>query len=351
MFILPFSNPVLASLLGDEKIAEYFSDAKAIERLILFEKSLVRAFAETGQITSIARDIVIQALHSIDPDIDRLRMAIEQDGTAVPELLRAVRKFLPRTHHDALHIGATSQDLIDTALSLTLQDVNSEIELRLGAVSSTLQSLASKFGDSEIMGRTRMQDAQPIPFSERVSGWQLQFELHSKQLKSHRKSVEILQLGGPVGDRSSFGDKAASISVLMAKDLGLSEPGCAWHSQRSHLANYASWLTTLSTIAAKTGQDCVLMAQMGEIVFSSAGGSSAMPHKRNPVAAEILITLGRFNATLVSGMQHSVIHEQERSGSAWTLEWMILPQMCVAAGASLRKMIQMLNSIQSVGGN
>jgi 3-carboxy-cis,cis-muconate cycloisomerase len=98
------------------------------------------------------------------------------------------------------------------------------------------------------------------------------------------------------------------------------------------------------------GQDIALMAQseVGEIRLASGGGSSAMPHKHNPIGAEILVTLARFNATLVSGMHHALVHENERSGAAWTLEWMLLPQMAVATASALRTASELLDGLEFV---
>jgi 3-carboxy-cis,cis-muconate cycloisomerase len=124
----------------------------------------------------------------------------------------------------------------------------------------------------------------------------------------------------------------------LAEGLGLGLPERPWHADRTRLAEIAVWLAGLSGSLGKIGQDVALMAQneIAEIRLAGGGGSSAMPHKENPVGAETLVTLARFSATQVSGMHHALIAEQERSGAAWTLEWMLLPPLAVAAGAGLR---------------
>jgi 3-carboxy-cis,cis-muconate cycloisomerase len=124
----------------------------------------------------------------------------------------------------------------------------------------------------------------------------------------------------------------------MADALGLAAVPHPRHSERDGVVVLADWLSLVTGGLGKMGADIALMAQseVGEIRIKSGGGSSAMPHKVNPVGAEILVTLARFNATLVSGIHQALVHENERSGSAWTLEWMLLPQMAVAVGAALR---------------
>jgi 3-carboxy-cis,cis-muconate cycloisomerase len=133
----------------------------------------------------------------------------------------------------------------------------------------------------------------------------------------------------------------------MAQRLNLGLVPRARHSERDGQVELADWLSLVTGSLGKIGADVALAAQseVGEIRLKSGGGSSAMPHKVNPVGAEALVTLARFNATLVSGMHQALVHENERSGVAWTLEWMLLPQMAVAAGASLRTAIGLLHQI------
>lgn len=115
------------------------------------------------------------------------------------------------------------------------------------------------------------------------------------------------------------------------------------------IAEFGGLLSLMSGSLGKIGQDLSLMASAGTALIGGGGGSSAMPHKRNPVKAEVLVTLARFNAVQLSGLHQSMLHEQERSGSAWTLEWMILPQMAVATGSALRTAAEVLGSIERMG--
>ena len=345
MFVHPVSHSLLSSLLSDEVIEEYFSDTSAVNNLIKIEKSLTTALIQAKLIPFNAGNAIRYALSNYQPDINKLRSGIARDGTPLPAFLREIRYMIPNQHHHALHYGATSQDIIDTALALTLKAVNVEFDARIRSLTVPLNKMIKHSKNHQIMGRTRMQNARYIMFSDRLSGWLREIKQQFKQFNVIRNAVEILQLGGPVGDGSTFNNNTELMLETMAKELRLKKPVGVWHCYRTNLANYASWLTALTGILAKIGLDCALMAQMGEMTFIDAGGSSSMPYKSNPIAAETLVALGRFNATLVSGMQHAVIHEQERSGAAWTLEWMILPQLCVATGASLRSTERLMNTM------
>jgi 3-carboxy-cis,cis-muconate cycloisomerase len=129
-----------------------------------------------------------------------------------------------------------------------------------------------------------------------------------------------------------------AVADAMAEILGLGY-GPSWHSQRDRIGEFAALLSLISGTLGKIGQDVALMVQneVGEVRLASGGGSSAMPHKSNPVQAELLVTLARYNAGLLGTLHQALVHENERSGSAWTLEWIILPQMVVATAAGLNK--------------
>jgi 3-carboxy-cis,cis-muconate cycloisomerase len=172
---------------------------------------------------------------------------------------------------------------------------------------------------------------------------------HRDRISTLENEVAILHFGGAVGSLDKLGDKGVGVARRLATKLGLRAILRARHSERDGQAALASWLSLVTGALGKMGQDIALMAQteMGEIrLASGGGGSSALPHKVNPVGAEMLVTLARFNATMVSGMHQSLVHENERSGAAWTLEWMLLPQMVVATGAATRTAKALLESHQ-----
>ncbi|TIV46791.1 MAG: 3-carboxy-cis,cis-muconate cycloisomerase, partial [Mesorhizobium sp.] len=140
-----------------------------------------------------------------------------------------------------------------------------------------------------------------------------------------------------------------AVRAALAAKLGLADAP-QWHSQRDALAEFAGWLSLVAGSLGKFGQDIALMAQgESDIKLAGAGGSSAMPHKQNPVKAEALVALARFSATQLSGVHQALVHEQERSGAAWTLEWLILPQMVVATAAALRLAAELAGRIESIG--
>jgi 3-carboxy-cis,cis-muconate cycloisomerase len=159
-----------------------------------------------------------------------------------------------------------------------------------------------------------------------------------------------LQYAGPIGDLDILGDKADAVCLALAEKLGLNHYGGSWQVERSPITDIANMLTRITTATAKIGSDICLMVQDGiDHVKLDGGKSSSMPHKINPVNAELLISLARHNATLLGGVGQASLHENERSGAGWTLEWITLPQMLFATGASLNASLRLLHSIRKVG--
>jgi 3-carboxy-cis,cis-muconate cycloisomerase len=341
---------LLSGLLGDEEFAALFEPAAELAEMVQFEVALARAEGAVGVIPTNAADRIAEQLQSFRPKLAAIRKATARDGTTGPEFVRQIRAHVGKDVADYVHVGATSQDIVDTSLILRLKVVADLSAQRLTAIIDALEHLSSRFGAHELMGRTRMQDALPIAVGARVESWSLPLARHLERLEQLRPRLLVLQFGGPVGTLGELGNKGRKVASRMARDLGLGLPAKSWHAQRDGLAEFASWLSLVTGTLGKMGQDVALMAQAkGEIELSGAGGSSAMAHKRNPVKAEVLVALARHNAGLLAGMHQALVSENERSGAAWTLEWLTLPQMVVVTGAALRTAIELIASIRSMG--
>lgn len=335
MFAHPLTQTELSGLFGDPEIEQLFTSEAMLNRMVRFEAALTSALGEAGFASKSCVEHTLKAIAGATLDVSKIREAAGRDGVVVPELVRQLRGQIVSEHAGEFHKGATSQDLVDTALAMALKDANALFDSRIRSAISALGDLHRIAGSRALKGRTRMQEAVQITAADRIDAWTRPLAKAADAFPEIRKEVEVLQFGGPVGDRGKLGSRSGEVAGMVAHELGLAEPGFAWHSDRARLADYASWCSALTGSLAKIGQDLALMAQMGEVEFKGGGTSSAMPHKSNPVGAETMVALGRFNAVLLPGMHHALVHEQERSGAAWALEWMVLPQMCVATGAAL----------------
>lgn len=349
MSLSPFDHPVLSGLFGDPEIAGHFSVGADIAAMARFEVELAAAEAECGVISAEAGAAIAQLVCDFVPDLEELRAGVGRDGVVAPELVRQMRKALSGEAAKALHLGATSQDVIDTSLVLRLKPICSILDRRLAVLEAKLDDLAVRFGEHPVMARTRMQDALEIIIADRVADWKLPLIRHRERLAQILPRLLVLQFGGAVGTLDKLGKDGPRVADLLAERLGLGIPKKSWHNQRDVVVEFASWLSLLSGSLGKIGQDFALMAQDGDIILSGGGGSSAMPHKSNPVAAEMLVSLARYMAGALGTIAPAMVHEQERSGAAWTLEWLVLPQMVGATGSGLLLAERLFDSVEQMG--
>jgi len=351
MSVSPFNHAWLSGLLGDDDLALQFAPEAEHEEMVYFEEALAAAEGAEGIIPANSAEYIAEHIGGFGADFEAIAAATARDGVVVPEFVRQLREFIGTPHSQYIHFGATSQDLIDTSLVLRLRPVLTEFQSRIEKLATALGQLDRQFGDREIMGRTRMQDALPIHVRDRIAAWRGPLLRDLDRLEELSPRFLVLQFGGAAGTLDKLGDKAHAVATRIAEKLDLSLPDHSWHSQRDNIVELADWLSLVSGSLGKFGADIALMAQnrIDEIALEGTGGSSAMAHKSNPVAAETLVTLAHFNAALVGGMHQALVHEQERSGSAWPLEWLILPQMVMATAAGLRTASTLCTQITRVG--
>jgi 3-carboxy-cis,cis-muconate cycloisomerase len=348
MSVSVFDHPWLSALLGDEEVARHFSVEAELRTMHEFEVALAMAEAELGIIPMESAQAIAAAAIKFEPELQVLAAGTARDGVAVPEWIGQLRRAVGDPHGKHVHFGSTSQDVLDTGLILRLKPVLEILAARLNAFDLRLADLARDHGALPLMGRTRMQRALTITWADKIAAWRAPLTRDHKRLQELKPRLLVVQFGGPVGTLERFGDKGPSVAAALASRLDLAIPAGSWHNARDTLAELAGWLSLLTGSLGKIGQDVVLMAQneIAEVTVRGGGRSSAMPHKENPVLAETLVALARFNATQLSGMHHALVHEQERSGTTWTLEWMLLPPMVVAAGAALMRGLTLLDALQ-----
>lgn len=338
---------LLSALAGDTEVEALLADDAQLAAMLLVERALADASADAGWISPEAAAAIATATETFAPDWPGLTAGMAQDGVVVPALVKQLRDALPEAHRAALHKGATSQDVIDTALMLQLAKVLDLYDTRLAALLDRLRELTEQSGSRPLMAHTRMQVALPTTWGAKLNAWSEPLQRQLRAFAALRRPLLVVQLGGPVGDRGSFEGKGDAIAIGLARrlDLGLSTP---WHSTRDPIVGLGNLLALVSGSLGKLGADIALLAQteVAAIRLEGGGSSSAMAHKSNPVNAEVLVALARFNAGLAGTLQQAMVHENERSGAAWTLEWLTLPSMLVTTGASLRLAGDLLDQVR-----
>jgi 3-carboxy-cis,cis-muconate cycloisomerase len=333
-----FTGPLLDALVGDEEVAACFSNEAELAAMLRVEAALAEAENIAGIVPQTASDAIRRICDNLQPDWRAMAEGLARDGVVVPALVRQLREALDEPHARYVHWGATSQDIVDSGLMLRLKDVLAILLRRLDILLTTLEELKACDGSVVLMAHTRMQQALRFTAADKLDSWIAPLRRHRERLLELRSNLLVIQLGGPVGTRAEFGDKGDAVAAEFARLLDLS-PAPAWHAQRDRLAAFGAFLSLLSGTLGKIGQDIALLAQneVASVRLAAGGSSSAMAHKSNPVGAEVLVALARFNAGLVGTLHQAQVHENERSGAAWTLEWMVLPRMAITTAAGLRK--------------
>ncbi len=344
------NSSLLAPLVGDVEIAALFDAPADHAAMLAFERELAAAQATLGLMpTDLARALEQALVAAKDlPDLQLADLELVRDGLAAPAWVEALRERLAPELRAHFHAGVTSQDLVDSSLMLRAKQAFALLAARLAALRERLERLSAHYGERRLDGRTRLQRAQPIRVADRLAVWQQGLAGAAERIAALDFPV---QLGGPVGTLASFGSHGNALRAALAQRLELSDPGLCWHAAREPVVHLAEAASALTGALGKLGLDAGLMAQNGidELTLVDGGRSSSMAHKRNPVQAEILVALARHNAGLLGSAHQTLLHEQERSGAAWTLEWLTLPPMIVGAGAATRHAARLLDSIDRLG--
>ncbi|GGB12646.1 3-carboxy-cis,cis-muconate cycloisomerase [Brucella endophytica] len=347
MSISVFEHPFLAGLFGqDEEIAGLFTASADIAAMLRFEAVLANAQASLGLIPAEAANRIANAAGTFAPDMVALQRATTRDGVILPSLMSQLRDDVGVEFASHVHFGATSQDAIDTSLVIRLKRVSQILSDRIQQLCGKLGRLDARFGNNGLTAHTRMQPAIPTRVADRIASWRAPLEDYQERLAALHFPV---QFGGAAGTLEKLGNQGARLRKELAKQLDLIDKP-QWHNQRAFIADFGNLLSLISGSLGKFGQDIALAAQIGtELSLAGGGGSSAMPHKQNPVMAEVLVSLARFNSVHISGLHQAMVHEQERSGSAWMLEWMILPQMVATTGGALNLALALADNVVCIG--
>ncbi len=321
--------------------AAEISDVALAKAMVEVEAALLGVLADLDLAPREAADELAEAFASghLVLDLDELGRATGEQGTPVPGLLRALRLQLSDTASAHLHTGATSQDVIDTAMMLVARRALERTTADLAAAADTCAALAERHRATIVPGRTLLQQALPVTFGLKAADWLSGLDGVRADLTAIRENDLAVQFGGAVGTRASLGDRGLEVAVALAERLDLAAPELPWHTIRLRPARLASALGTTLGLLGKIGRDVVLLAQseVAEVAEGGGdgrGGSSTMPHKRNPVGAVGLVACAQRGPGLVATMLAAMVQEHERGAGAWQAEWDTLLDLLRLTGSS-----------------
>lgn len=339
------SNQLFDAYFTADSMAEVFCDQGRLQGMLDFEAALARAEAQVGLIPQAAVAPIAQACLASLYDVDALSVAIATAGNSAIPLVKALGKLIAAEDAGAeryVHLGATSQDVMDTGLVLQLRSALALIEADLARLGDVLAAQAQRHASTPLAGRTWLQHATPVTLGMKIAGWLGAVTRSRQRLMELKPRLLVLQFGGASGTLAALGEQAMPVAQALAAELHLTLPDQPWHTQRDRLVELASVLGLIAGSLGKLGRDISLLMQTeaAEVFEPSApgkGGSSTMPHKRNPVGAAVLISAATRVPGLVATLFSAMPQEHERSLGLWHAEWETLPEICRLVSGALKQ--------------
>jgi 3-carboxy-cis,cis-muconate cycloisomerase len=342
----PTATTVLDSLLfrdafGTPRMRAVFSDRALIARYIEVEIALARAEARCGVIPAEAAEAIA---HGCDLDaLDLELMRRETDNVGYP-ILPLVHQLVKQCGEAGrwLHWGATTQDIMDTAVVLQMREGLRIVGEDIAELRRILADLAQKHRDTPMAGRTHLQQALPVTFGYKAAIWLAMFDRHAERLAQLRPRVLVGQFAGAAGTLASLGDKGFAVQAALCEELKLGLPVATWHVARDGFAETVNFLGLVTGSLGKIALDVMIMAstelaEVYEPFVPGRGASSTMPQKRNPISSELILAAAKGVRQHAGLMLDAMIHDFERATGPWHAEWMAIPESFVLTAGALHQ--------------
>jgi 3-carboxy-cis,cis-muconate cycloisomerase len=329
-------------------------DAATLQNMLDFEAALARAEAATGVIPNSAAEGIASACKAAEFDLTALAEAATRSGNLAIPLVKALTARVAKSDAEAaryVHWGATSQDVIDTAAMLTLRGAIEVLLIDLDRAVAGFAKLARQHRDTAVVARTWLQHALPMPFGLKLAEYAAALSRSRRRVRRLREETLALQFGGAAGTLAALGDKGFVVAERLAQELQLPLPEAPWHTHRDRIAEAASVLAILTGSCGKIARDVSLMMQTDvaeafEPAGEGRGGSSTMPHKRNPVAAPTALAAATMAPNLAATIFAAQVQDHERSAGPWHAEWPTLPTLLLVTSGALAAIVDIAEGLE-----
>jgi 3-carboxy-cis,cis-muconate cycloisomerase len=328
---------VFDAIAARGEAAAAVSDEAWLQAMLDAEAALARALARAGLIEDAEAEAIAAACRAERFDAHELGAAAAAAGNPVVPLVEALTAAVEGDAAAHVHRGATSQDILDTATMLVAARALAPLLDDLAAAAAVAADLAREHRDTPMAGRTLLQQAVPVTFGLKAAGWLSGLGEAQRWLEELRAERLAAQLGGAAGTLASLGDAGPGVLAAYAGELGLAEPALPWHANRTRIGELAGALAVACGAVAKVAHDVVLLSQteVAEVREADPGGSSTMPHKRNPVAAICALGCAKQAPGLAATLLGAMAHEHERAAGSWHAEWRPLCELLRSAGSAV----------------
>jgi 3-carboxy-cis,cis-muconate cycloisomerase len=349
--LLPSS--LLAPLFSSRRMREIVDDRARLQRMLDFEHALARAEAALNVIPADAAKPVGAACRAELFDVAAIGEAAVKAGNVAIPLVKALTAEVAKTDARAagyVHWGSTSQDVIDSALVLELRAAVAALTADLDRAVAAFVRLAAAHRHTSAVARTWMQHALPMPFGLKLAGYAAALARARARIQRAAEQAIVLQFGGAAGTLAALGDRGLAVAAQVAKELDLPLPDAPWHSHRDRLGELVSALAILAGSCGKIARDVTLMMQneVGEAfepLGEGRGGSSTMPHKRNPVAAAATLACAQLAPQLAAAILAAEIQEHERAAGPWAVEWTAVPSLLLVVSGALAGVVDIAEGL------
>jgi 3-carboxy-cis,cis-muconate cycloisomerase len=347
-------SPLLAPMLSSAAMRAVCDDVAYLQHMLDFEAALAHAEAAAGVIPASATGPIAKACKAEAFELAALAEAATRSGNLAIPLVKALTAAVAKADADAaryVHWGATSQDVIDTATMLTLRAAIDALLPDLDRAIAGFAGLARKHRDTAMVARTWLQHALPMPFGLKLAEYAATLHRSRGRLRRLRSEGLALQFGGAAGTLAALGDNGLLVAEKLAAELQLPLPEAPWHTHRDRIAEAASVFAILTGSCGKIARDVSLMMQTDvaeafEPSGEGRGGSSTMPHKRNPVAAATALAAASMAPNLAATIFAALVQDHERSAGPWHAEWPTLPTLQLVTSGALAAIVDLAEGLE-----
>jgi 3-carboxy-cis,cis-muconate cycloisomerase len=347
-------SPLLAPMLSSAAMRSVCDDMAYLQHMLDFEAALARAEAATGVIPATAAGPIEKACRAEAFDPAALADAATRSGNLAIPLVKALTVEVAKIDADAaryVHWGATSQDVIDTAAMLSLRAAIDALRGDIDRAIAGFAGLAGQHRGTAVVARTWLQHALPMPFGLKLAEYAAALHRSRRRLERLRSEALALQFGGAAGTLAALGDNGLRVAEELAQELKLPLPEAPWHTHRDRVAEAASVLAIMTGTCGKIARDIQLMMQTDvaeafEPSGEGRGGSSTMPHKRNPVAAATALAAATMAPNLAATIFAAQVQEHERSAGPWHAEWPTLPMLLLITSGALAAIVDIAEGLE-----
>ncbi|PMR74029.1 class-II fumarase/aspartase family protein [Billgrantia endophytica] len=347
--ISAIDSPWFGKSFTDPEMRRIFSSYRYIEHCIDVEVALAKAQARLGLIPTSAAEGIENSVEVAGLNFERLQHETDIVGYPILPLVEQLSAMCGDAGR-YLHWGATTQDIMDTAIILQVREGLALIDARLSSLKATLGRLAKEHRDTVMAGRTHLQHALPITFGYKAAVWLSSLERHIERLEQLRERVLIGQFSGAAGTLASLGESGLEVQEALMKELELKTPSITWHSARDTVTEVVQFLAMVNGSLAKIACDVsiMMMTEIGEVsepFVRHRGASSTMPQKQNPVACELILASAKVVRQHAGLMLDAMVHDFERATGPWHLEWFAIPESFGLTSGSLSQSVHMLDGL------